>query len=35
MTITIEIKYFLNSSEVRKFHIALGQTLTYRTVLKV
>ncbi|MEA5534880.1 element excision factor XisH family protein [Crocosphaera sp. XPORK-15E] len=32
--IAIEIKSFLGASEVREFHLALGQILNYRLALK-
>ena len=32
--IAVEIKSFLGQSEVAEFHIALGQTLNYRSVLR-
>ena len=32
--IAVEIKSFLGQSEVTEFHIALGQTLNYRSVLR-
>lgn len=32
--IAIEIKSFLGTSEVRDFHLALGQTINYRFALK-
>ncbi len=32
--IAIEIKSFLGSSEVTEFHLALGQTLNYRSALR-
>lgn len=33
-TIAVEIKSFLGASEVTEFHLALGQTLNYRSALR-